>query len=311
MLSAFVFQEQFEKDPTWELAFDIATKTVPVPDHVGQLLRSAWNGFSTPSEMTRVLGFCHLNPLCLFNAAGHNDAIPSHSKEKLEQAIQFLGVRFCSVVLAVNFVGRNILSRKPPASWVKLFEDGMSSIEIGYVFGQRCADLGCPGGSIAAYARHIGLQCLMVARPKLYVKYLMFLKGNGELSSADYIDIFGCEPWQVSALVLQQLGFGSDLAFGCALASSTSDLQRTEISDSQLRWKAASLWIESLKRGRNYPAEKRFRTAFAELTPPEKPGQRNQNLETLYIEVAKLRGRAPKWTWHLPKRSYEATKESL
>ena len=310
MLSAYAFEEQFAKDPSWEEAFNVALSVMPVPDHVGNMLRMAWSGVASPEEIVRVIGFSDLNPMCLLDASGHNHAIPAHSRQELEQSIQFLGVQFTSVVLAVNLVGRSVLKKNPPASWVRLFESSMESIEIGYLFGQRSSVLGSAGGSIAGFARHIGLLFLMVARPKKYVKYLMLLKGKEEPSPEDFRSIFHCEPWQVSALAMQQLGFGSDLAFGASLAGTRVPLVHVELSERQQVWKAAALWIEALKQGRNFPADVRYRSIFPELTPP-KQGARNQNLEALYTEVSKIRGKTPKWTWHLPKPSYEQTKALL
>ena len=77
-----------------------------------------------------------------------------------------------------------------------------------------------------------------------------------------------------------------------------------------MRWKAAYLWIEALKEGRNFPGDLEMRNYFPSIAPPKERSQKNPVLEVLHTEVARVRKDGSQLTWHLPKPSYDKTAEA-
>ena len=222
-----------------------------------------------------------------------------------------LGLRFSAGVLAINFCCRAALNLKPPQTWLKIFHNLITDTEIGYKMGLKTFELGGEGGALMGFSRHIGHALLLSHDPRAFKNWLQKTREGEDNNKTLELEAFGCQAYQVSALVLQQLGFGSNVSFGMACGAAPFYTKEMNLDGETMRWKAAYCWLESLIAGRNYPAELELRSYFKELTP--NPAGQNQNLtlQTLYIEISKLRQNSSKWTWHLPKPSYEKTVEFL
>lgn len=306
-------QENTSRDPTWRAAHEIVQKQLAVPTQLWRLIRTAWQGQLDSKEFIKLLGFSRINPVCLVQAAEIDTAGKAPTVEQLEQALQVLGIRYSAVVLAINFSCRAALQKKPPSTWRSIFEEMMVNVEIGYKLGGKAFDLGIEGGVLVGFANHCGIAVLLRHDPKTTKNYYLALKQMKEGAPADRkneISLFGCEPYQVASLAMQQLGFGLEVALGVALGTGQLNPAFLEFDQGIARWKAAALWIHALRTGRSYPAEVDMRNYFSEITPPA-PGATNQNvvLQALYTEVSKVKSQGSRWLWHLPRPSYEATME--
>jgi len=300
-------------EPSWGRAAEILSKRIFVQAHVWSLIKSAWFGQTDMKHFFKVMGFSRLNPACLLDAAGTYNSEALHSGASVERAILTLGMRFSSVVLGVNYVCRTVLKSNPPPIWKSVFHELMTNVEIGYRVGAKSHELGLEGGALIGFSTIAGELLLLAEYPKEFKKWRQNQKKGDQLRHSGALDIFGCEPYQLSALLLQSLGYGSELAIGVALGAGGLEPQKLDISHEHKRWRAAYLWIEALKDGRNYPAEVESRQFFSEITPPN-PGSnqgRNVSLEVLYTEVGKVRHSGSCWTWHLPTPKYLGVPDSL
>ena len=291
-------------DPTWKRAMLVARSKLPVSSQSWQLIKSGWYGQAEPSDFKKILSFSKLDPKSLLVAAGMNTDDFKPNAETLEQAINFLGTRLCSVVLAINLACRNILRSKPQTLWRKLLEDMMTTVEIGYHMGAKCKEIGIEGGALIGFARGIGLGLLLSENYDTYKKWHSMTGGfeNRELQ----IEMFGCEAYQTSSFALQVLGFGPEVALGAALGTGKLSPDHVNYPREILRWKAAFEWIECLRDGKSFPEKRTTKNFFPEIVPPT-GNEQNLNLESLHSEVGKVRRAGSTWTWHLPKASYEET----
>ena len=297
-------------DPTWHRASEVVETLLNVPSHVSGLFRAAWSGQTQPKETLKVLGFSRLHPNCLLNAAGLQEKENSPEAAAVEHALQILGPGFSSVVLAINLCCRQVLNTKPPSIWRTVFEEMMTNIEIGYRLGTRVFDLGVHGGSLMGFALTAGYALLLANQPKIFKEWSR-VKNEGKTGHHE-VACFGCNAYQISSLLMQSLGFGHQVAIGIACGGGGVNEASFNVTDDILFWKAAYQWIEALRDGRNYPADPRIRTVFHELNPFQASGQpRNMVLEVIYTEIAGLRQSGSKWTWHLPRPTYEETFEFL
>lgn len=297
-------------EPTWHRASEVLLAQLSVPSHVLNLFRSGWNGQVQAKETIKVLGFSRLNPSCLLNAAGIQEKESSSEAAAVEHALQILGPRYSSLVLAVNLCCRQVLATKPPTVWRKILEEMMVNVEIGYRLGTRVFDLGIHGGGLMGFALTAGYAFLLAHQPKIYRDWNNARKeGSGRQSEVQY---FGCSAYQIASLAMQQLGFGHQTAIGIACGGGGVDESSFRMTDDILFWKAAYQWIEALRDGRNYPADPRIRTVFPELNPQQASGQsRNMVLEVIYTEISGIRQSGSTWTWHLPRPGYQETMEFL
>ena len=304
-------EESAEHDPTWALARSIAQRRLRVPNNLLHLVRNGWSGDVQPIDLVKMIGFTGLNPNCLLNAAGMPTESRAPRVAELEKAIASLGVRYSTVIMAINASVRAILKTKPSVGWRKLLEGMMDDVQIGYCFGSRASELGPEGGVLVAFARSLGPGLLLAHDLSAYKKYQELQRRSARVSSHECIALFGCEPYQVSAMAVQRLGFGVDAAIAAACGLSNLRLEYIQLSDAAQRWRAAFHWIDALKEGRDYPADVDLRNAFNALRPPPDRKIKNPVLEMLYVEVIRVRREGSSWTWHLPGLDYERTREAF
>ncbi len=298
------------KDPTWHFAYHFVRKNFDVPSHMFRLFRSGWHGEIEPIEYVKVLGFSHLNPSCLIQAAEISGSEDAGGRGSVDRAIRFLGIRFSAVVIAIHLYTHMVLRKKPKGDWEKFFKNLMTDIEIGYRFGSQVSFVGSEGGALLGFAGHSGLGLMMAADQDNYKKYLSVQKEKEEVSAEEEVEIFGCELYQISTLILQQLGFGTEFAMGVALASGRVDESGLDLSKQTYHWEAAHAWIRALREQRNYPREAKHREMFREVKPPPAgSGERNRRLEVLYTDIGRLNRSESEWKWHLPKPDYGETRE--
>ena len=297
------------RDPTWAKALEIVQGRLKLSASVWSLIRSAWNGSLSQREYVHMLGFSRLNLTALIDAAGLRAEQPNFDASLLERALQNLGMRYSAVILGISYCCEAVLAKKPPPLWRRMFQEMMTCIHVGYLLGSKVITLGVEGGALVGFAQHAGSAVLLVHNPAEFKKWY-HTKPEGLAPFPR--DKFGCEPYQVSAFVLQQLGFGHEVAIGAALGSGKTDFSRLEIDERTKAWQAAYLWVEALREGRNYPANPAIRQVFPEIAPPkDSSSPPNLNLEVLYTEVAKIRSAESPWTWHLPRPSYSDTAELI
>lgn len=301
------FEESALKDPTWKRALGLCQELRSVlQGQIWQLVRSSWLGSMTPQELVRTLGFARLNPWCLIRASDLGSGVGFPDAEGVSRAISSLGVQQSAAVLVAGNLCQMVAERKPGLGWKKLFEDVGLSTNIGRLFGGRVLAVSAGGGAVMGLARHMPGLALIASDSK---RYRTLLTSEGTLNPTAVLEAVGCEPYQIAAMMIQQLGFGPQIALGVAIAHGKLKPSYIETSEEVRHWEAAYLWCESLIEGRNFPARPEVRTFFSEVTPPA-AGARNQLLETLYTEVSRAKAKRAEITWHLPKLTYEDTARS-
>ncbi len=299
------------RDRTWDHAAGIVSRVLRVPSTTWLLIRQGWNFSLNERDFIRLLGFARLNALALLGAAEIPVTTGKPEVPEMERALQILGIRYCAVVLAINGCCKMILSHKPSQTWVKLFQQMMTEVEIGYKMGLKSFALGGEGGALMGFSRHVGQAVLLANDPKSFRSWYHQAEDGQQKNAKAELELFGCHPYQVAALVLQQFGFGSTVSFGMACGAGTFKTKGEDLGEETLRWKAAYTWLEALIAGRNYPAELELRNFFKELAPSTGGQAQNLTLQSLYTEISKTRQNGSKWLWHLPRPSYEKTIELL
>jgi hypothetical protein len=298
--------EAIAKDASWGEALALCRKQLNIPPQLTRLMRSGWASELNPQEFLRLLGFSRFNPSCLIEAAKPNISTTSGAGGVLE-AVQFLGIQFSAAVVGINYVVRRLLITKPPPLWKSLLVEVMTNVEIGQKLGAKVPALSESVGALLGFARMAGQLIMMAENAPLY-KQVHFMPNKKERKKS-LLQYFGCEPSQIAPLVLQQLGFGTDIAVGAALALCDLKPHGIIFNPQENLCKAGVLWIEALRVGRNFPADPEVRGFFSELIPPTNPSSVTLPLEVLYTEIAGIRKDGSTLTWHLPRPTYEATAE--
>ena len=185
----------------------------------------------------------------------------------------------------------------------------MSDIEIGYHLGLSVEHLGHEQGMLIGFSRFAGLALLIAYHPKVFGEW--FSRTGGSSSPDESVELFGCEPYQVSALLMQHLGLGPEVALATASVHGGGTSIINESRGLIVEWRAANDWIKALKSGSRYPDEESSRAFFPELQGDSSMTHHPMHLQSLFDEVERVRTTQSSWTWHLPLPTYEETAEAI
>lgn len=304
-----------DRDTTWEHALEAVRSTLRVPSALSTLIRGAWGGILGPKEFMRLLGFPGCNSNALLRAASITPKKEIADAGEVESAVELLGVRASAVMLSINFVCQSVLESAPPERiWTPVLKDMMSEVEIGYHFGLSADSLGCEHGMLIGFSQWAGIAVLLGRNPREFSNWQDSPEGAA-INRNESLRIFGCESYQAGSLVLQQLGFGADIATAAAITVGELEAGLVELSPEVATWAAARRWVSALQNGDKYPSDAAAQKAFPELVLPvmcelgrdEPPA----HLAMLYENISKVRSERSKWTWHLPKETYEESAREM
>lgn len=299
------------QDDSWSHASALVASTARIPSNLPHLVRACWNDIVAPAEFVRLLAGPGL-PLRSLLRAAHIQQLDGPIKQpELYAAVDILGVKASSIILAINCICERTLNSGPATRiWAPLFKEMMSEIEIGYHLGTTVGQIGHERGMLIGFSRLAGLALLLIKSPKAFTTWYERTQGISA-DRAETVSVFGCEPYQVSAMLMQQLGLGAEVAL--ATASTLGDLDTTVVEREPIfqTWRATYLWLHALKEGSDAPSCDTARTTFAELCVA--PGARAipEHLVMLQEQVAEVRQNQSLWTWHLPLPSYEETAQAI
>jgi hypothetical protein len=296
-----------QNDSTWKNALEIVQSSVEPPSAVQTLIRNSMSGLYRTADFMHAAGFPGWNPRCLLRAANLPSEGDDITAADVAQAVDRLGVKTAAVVAGINFSCSRVLKAEPPAAlWQGIFREMMTEIQVGHLFGSHASELGVDGGMVLGFVRCAGLALLLATKPREFAEWASATQGVDSPHMA--IDAFGCESYQVGSLLLQQLGFGPDVAIATAIAVGKLSCEIIEATPKIQRWTAGYAWVRTLSQGLSVPRDKAAREFFAALTPPSGANVPiPKQLEELYASIGHIRRGGSSWAWHLPSGSYEIT----
>ncbi len=309
-----VVDRSHEGDTSWERALEAVRSTVRVPSALSTLIRGSWRGLLGPKDFMRLLGFPGCNSAVLLRAAQLGSARETPEAAEVEAAVEALGVRASAVTLAINFVCQSVLEAAPPDRvWAPVLKDLMSEVEVGYHFGLGAQGFSAEQGMLVGFSQWAGIAVLLGTHPREFAAW--FEAKEGSCPRSETLSSFGCEAYQAGSLVLQQLGFGPDVATAAAIAVGDLQAGLVDLRPEVATWRAAHRWVSALHSGERYPLSPEAQAEFPQLMPPVMCELGRDalpaHLTMLYESVNRVRETRSEWTWHLPKATYEECAREL
>ena len=301
--------EALEED-SWEVAFNAVASSIRIPQNLPHIMRTSWQGVVDNAEFIRLLASPGLSTKCLLRAANLPQLNETAQAPELQAAVDILGAKASAVVLAINYICERTLDSGPPNRvWAPLFKEMMSEIEIGYHLGLSVDRVGHDQGMIVGFSRLAGLAVLLRKFPEAFTDWYLETNGIGSAESA--LRAFGCEPYQVSSILMQHLGLGTEVALATASTIGGLSTVAVELHPKMQTWTATYQWLQALKNGHEAPACEQSRLTFQELLPTAAEAPVPEHIRFLLEQVGEVRRASSLWTWHLPLPTYEETAKAI
>ncbi|MFO0417317.1 MAG: hypothetical protein ACK5Y6_08520 [Pseudomonadota bacterium] len=286
-------QNELGHDSSWETALKLSHSAIKPPSALTRLVRNSWTGKTSLRDFSQTLRSARVNDGPIIDAA----QILSPSVTDGESAISTLGFKGASSVAAIHFAASCVICRCAHERLRELISQRIAdSIEIGYHFGISASSIGPESGMLLGFAQNIGCAILVTSEQISFSDGRAMLED--ELPAESFLSRFNCEPYQVSSLALQRLGYGPELATAAVTALGGLSLNLNQHSQLTRDWCAASDWIASLMIGDTRPKRRQTAEHFAELLSDPDEGDCPVHIQALRTSVEDVRTEHSTWRWH-------------
>ncbi len=229
---------------SWEKARVIVNDFRPVPWFIWRLSNFV---LGRPGQVKEIPEGLVFGLRRLLFAAASDSVLGTGSKiSDARKALQILPADIVAAAAVIHAVCRRLASREFERIWRPILDDALLRARIGYMTGMLDPAFGSGRGMLAGFSGRCGL-CILIAAGDLDQarKSLEMLASGSEIGEVG-LRIYGCEPLQVSAMVLSASGCGRDAALGIA-AFSTRAAGSAQQSSEEKKWLAALSLCEALR----------------------------------------------------------------
>jgi hypothetical protein len=150
----------------------------------------------------------------------------------------------------IHAICRRLGGRDFERIWRPIIDDAILRAHIGFMVGEQCPDFGGGRGMLAGFAGRSGLAVLIGCGTKEQAQAaLEGLAAGGDIATVG-LKVYGCNPLQVSAMLLSASGVGKDAAFGSVSYAIIDRAGAVLTNQEQQRWLAAFAIAEALRMNR-------------------------------------------------------------
>ena len=236
------------REGDWHRAREIIENFRPVPWFIWRVANFVYSksGQTNVVPEGMVMGLRRL----MFAAA--SDAILGSGKpvNNVRVALTILRSDIIAAVSVIHAVCRKLSATDSGYTWRPILDDAILRAQLGYFVGERNYALGPGRGMLAGFSGRAGLAILLAAGgPELAAKALERM-ATGEPIGKVGVELYGCDPLQISSMMLSASGCGKDSSFGTVHFSVERNLSDVEVLGQKL-WLGALIAIEKVRLGRS------------------------------------------------------------
>lgn len=238
------------EDEAWAQATRIVAKFNPVPWVIWRLCRQVFNPHSGSRALNEgfVLG---LRKLIL--TAAEDPIVGAGKKvETVKDAISRMQPDVIGAFAAIHGVARRLAAHNHERFWKPIVDDAILRARLGLIVGLMHPDFGPGRGMLAGFSGRAGLAILVAQGTLESAQQALEMMAVGKPIKAVTMAVYGCDPLQLSALVLSAVVCWKDAAIGTVAYSleNKDALKHMHRNTEQQCWFHAFSLIESLRLGR-------------------------------------------------------------
>lgn len=281
-----VLQASEGNAPAWTRARIIVEKLQPLPLFIWRLNNIVLGkpGLIGTVSDGMVFGLRRL----MFAAASDDILGVGRKVNSVPKALEILPADVVAAISVLYAVCKKLANHPQERIWRPILEDAIIRAQIGHLVGSGDPSFGSGRGMLAGFAGRAGLVVQMASGEVEQARIALDRLAQGALIKEIGLQIYQCEPLQVSAMLLSAVGCGRDAAFGTVAYSGSSSKHVVE-NEEQQRWLSAFSIIENSRIGK-----------MDRVTAQEWAGlgfEDPENIELVKQEARRLVRRGPSWVW--------------
>lgn len=168
----------------------------------------------------------------------------------VKKALSILPGDVIAAISIVHSVCRRLKTFGNDSIWHPILDDALVQAQIGVEIGPLATKIGKGRALLAGFAGPIGLALLVAGGDKKQAAEVIEKMSAGITNAKIGASVYGCEPIQISAMLLAAAGCGPDAATGIAVNASKPQ-ELIELDPARAIWAAGCSLVESLRRGKS------------------------------------------------------------
>ena len=237
------------KQKSWLRSRELIESFQPVPWFIWRLSNFV---FSNPESNQRITEGLVFGLRRLIFAAASDPVLGAGEKiNRVRKALQVLPGDVVAAVSVIHAISRRIQSHDHERIWRPILDDALLRCRIGCALGELSPTFGRGRGMLSGFAGRAGLVVLISSGTLEQARKSLELLATGTDTSKVGLEVYGCDPIQVSAMLLSASGCGRDAAFGTVSYSLFDPKNPSEIepqvAQEQFNWLAAFAIIENIR----------------------------------------------------------------
>lgn len=252
-------QKESAEAKSWQQARSLVENFKPVPLFIWRLSNYV---LGKPGMINRageglVFGLRRL----LFAAASDSVLGAGRKVNTVHDALDVLSPDVVAATAVIHAISRRMATRQFERIWRPILDDAILRAQIGFFVGSQDASFGAGRGMLAGFAGRCGLAVLIASGELDQARKALEMLATGAEIKNVGMALYGCDPLQISAMMLSASGCGRDAAYGTVSYSSSYSIGPTLTGDdgnkSQAAWHSAFLITEYVRTARTdkIPAE--------------------------------------------------------
>jgi len=250
-------ENSMDNETSWVRARQFANLLNPIPFSVYISIQTLWanyidnlsNGVNKITDQSLLVvrqfdrGSKIKTPICLAAIALQPDEVEKNTKEDTSEALlQILGPGLFASLLGLVYIHRRYNKILTTEHWMKLSEEYILNMEIGYMTGLTMPQLGGPAGMLIGGIRFASLATLLLWTPEHYLRYRKSKRRTLDLEYER--SVWGCDHAQITACLLRALGYRTDVRD--VTRALRADIREPLSADLEA-WRIGLEYIESIK----------------------------------------------------------------
>ncbi|MBN8548837.1 MAG: hypothetical protein J0M12_05945 [Deltaproteobacteria bacterium] len=252
-------QKESAEAKSWQQARSIVETFKPVPLFIWRLSNFVLGkpGSINKASEGLVFGLRRL----LFAAASDSVLGAGRKVNSVHDALEILAPDVVAATAVIHAISRRLATRQFERIWRPILDDAILRSQIGFFVGGQDPSFGAGRGMLAGFAGRSGLAVLIASGDLEQARKALEMLATGAEIKNVGMALYGCDPIQISAMMLSASGCGRDAAYGTVSYSSAHSIElqagADEAGKSQAAWHSAFLITEYV------------RTARLDKVPPE------------------------------------------
>lgn len=245
---------------SWERASAIVREYRPVASYLWRMVHSVLGKADKIGKPDPIM-FDMLRPFLNVAAVDPTLSEKGEVPASIDEAVKRIGFDTAAAICVLHGVCRRVSFSLVQRIWGPIIDDALLRARVGYHIGERAKIIGKGRGMLAGFSGRAGLAVQIASSDMNKAQQALEGLAAGMDIRVMGLNIYGCDPLQVAAMILASAGVSKEAAIG--VASFSENGKGISPKSTQFNWLSTFAITEFLRIGDHSQIDSRYWKALA------------------------------------------------